>query len=118
VSGVSQPNWNNYDSSIIYGNLSASASLASPLPASESVALNYMNATNDSYTDKGLGTAFGKDKIFETVNVEFEQQSAPAWVAAIHYDTIQGLKRRGIIIDSKPNPFPAYKNGCHVPRRR
>jgi hypothetical protein len=60
-----------------------------------------------------LGTGQGADKSFKTTSVSFiRESSTPDWVAVIHYDTLTGLRRRGILIENKkPNAFPGY-NSC------
>jgi len=67
-----------------------------------------------------IGTGFGAKQDFHTVKVNFERSSAtPDESFEITYDTREGLKRRGVNLDRKPeaahpNPFPADQ-GCKPP---
>jgi len=76
-----------------------------------------MRGVTKSFTaseqSKPLGTGQGADKSFKTTSVSFVRESStPDWVAVIHYDTLTGLRRRGILIENKkPNAFPGY-NSC------
>jgi hypothetical protein len=71
----------------------------------------------------------GEDKTFTTRMTEFEREDAnkPAWQTFIVYDTLKGLRKRGVPVDpiideSLVNAFPASPDltspGCYVPRNR
>ncbi len=76
--------------------------------------------------DKSIGTGFGEATGFETQDVEFDKDSdSPSSVFILYYDTVQGLKRRGVPVErfrnyatETANPFPASPNitgGCTPP---
>src|ERR1700722_3307995 len=82
----------------------------------DSVSSSPMRGVTRSFTGaepKPLGTGQGADQTFKTTSVSFVRESStPDWVAVIHYDTLTGLRRRGILIENKkPNAFPGY-NSC------
>lgn len=73
-----------------------------------------------------LGTGFGEATKFNTTKVEFEREDQPHGVMVFHYDTLQGLKRRGVPTEAftrkaekYANPFPASPDllgeGCRIP---
>lgn len=82
--------------------------------------------------DAPLGTKFGDATEFKTHRVEFEaaDPSNPDAVFVFYYDTIRGLKRRGVPTEaftksyqssrSQPNPFPGSpeitSGGCPIPK--
>lgn len=92
--------------------------------------------TMDWFEPKGgeapLGTKFGDATDFETHKVEFEAADPhnPDAVFVFYYDTIRGLKRRGVPTEAftksyqsnrkQPNPFPGspeiVNNGCPIPK--
>lgn len=79
--------------------------------------------------DTGVGTAFGDSTSFKTERVEFEAEHphSPDAVMVFYYDTLRGLKRRGVPTDAfspksyqtEPNPFPGSPSimgsGCKPP---
>jgi len=75
---------------------------------------------SDMDATASLGTGFGADVKFDTVKVKFERDSNPVWIAVLNYDTIQGLRKRGIFIqNSTPKAFPGFQEtGCYVPKNR
>lgn len=84
------------------------------------------NVQTDLDADKSLGTGFGDATEFKTKDTEFEKATdTPDSVFVMYYDTIQGLKKRGVPVESfrpaphiEPNPFPASPNvtsGCKPP---
>jgi hypothetical protein len=78
-------------------------------------------ATNFVEQEGDLGTGFGDDTKFETSSTEFERKSFPDWIAVINYDTLQGLRKKGIFINHNPNnkAFPGYNDsGCYIPKKR
>lgn len=75
----------------------------------------------NSIQESDLGTGFGDDTKFETSSTEFERKSFPDWIAVINYDTLQGLRKKGIFINHNPNnkAFPGYNDsGCYIPKKR
>lgn len=75
---------------------------------------------------KSLGTGFGDATEFKTQDTEFEKASDnPDSVFVMYYDTVQGLKKRGVPVEKfrpattiEPNPFPAspgVTQGCKPP---
>jgi hypothetical protein len=82
---------------------------------------NY-NSNEFDMVENSIGTGFGDDTKFETVTIEFERQKNNDWFAVINYDTIQGLRKRGIFFVNSPKAkaFPNFKEseGCHIPVRR
>ena len=101
----------------------SSASL-SKRSISRSVEQNNMQITTSSFfpmEETSMGTSFGDDKKFETVMVEFERNSNYDWISVINYDTIQGLRKRGVLVFNSPKAkaFPNFKDeGCPIPSRR
>jgi hypothetical protein len=83
-------------------------------------AVGYSEPIAMASASPSLGTGFGEDTRFETRTVEFENEKNPSWIGVINYDTIQGLRKRGIYVaSSNAKAFPGYKeNGCHVPQNR
>lgn len=88
------------------------------------------NNTNDyvniSYKASEVGTGFGDATVFNTLSAEFEKESSfPITIMFMYYDTIRGLKKRGVPIErfqksftEEPNPFPASPSvysGCKPP---
>lgn len=75
-----------------------------------------------------VGTGFGDDKEFKTSTVKFTRHDPknPAETFVIMYDTIQGLRKRGVPVDAVKNPlknaFPASPEladkGCRIPSNR
>lgn len=76
--------------------------------------------------DKSLGTGFGDATEFKTQDTEFDKASDnPDSVFVMYYDTVQGLKKRGVPVEKfrpattiEPNPFPAspgVTQGCKPP---
>ena len=51
-----------------------------------------------------------------------EIEDSPDWIGVIHYDTLQGLKKKGIVVYEKPanaKAFPGYSEmGCYIPKNR
>ncbi len=95
-----------------------------PFPPVDNVFVGYAHADVDS--DKSLGTGFGEATEFKTHDTEFEKASdSPDSIFVLYYDTVQGLKKRGVPVEqfrpesvSEPNPFPASPNvtsGCRTP---
>lgn len=87
-----------------------------------SVGQNNIQITASSAMEEtSMGTSFGNDKKFETVMVEFERNSNHDWISVINYDTIQGLRKRGVLFFNSPKAkaFPKFKDeGCPIPSRR
>ncbi len=86
----------------------------------------HVSSNIDQDANKSLGTGFGESTGFQTQDTEFERASvSPESVFIMYYDTIQGLKNRGVPIEqfrpsptNTPNPFPASPNitrGCEPP---
>jgi len=108
--------------------MNASSMVATSSPQSfdgvASASLNNVVSQNyyePVFEEKSLGTGFGDDVKFETTKVDFERKGNPEWVAIINYDTIQGLRKRGIFINNSPTAkaFPGFKDeGCYVPTKR
>lgn len=83
-------------------------------------------ATMDWYEypqEKGLGTAFGEETAFKTNDTYFDAESQPTFIDTILYDTLLGLKKRGVVVD-EPSPvskafpnYPVKTDGCWVPKR-
>lgn len=80
----------------------------------------------DADVGKSLGTGFGEATEFKTQDAEFERATeSPDSVFVMYYDTLQGLKKRGVPTEqfrpapvSTPNPFPAspsVTSGCKPP---
>ena len=70
---------------------------------------------------QALGTKFGDDAKFETVTKSFEKEENPSWIGILNYDTIQGLRKRGIFVikSNHAKAFPDYNElGCHIPHKR
>lgn len=95
--------------------------------ASESpVTMDWMPTSDTS--SSSVGTGFGDDKDFRTTTVKFERRdpSNPDASFVVQYDTLQGLRRRGVRVDEVKSPlqnaFPASpelaRDGCHIPRNR
>lgn len=76
--------------------------------------------------EKSLGTGWGDEQKFETTSVNFERATTyPEYVGTIIYDTLIGLRKRGVHVDDETdtNPvasaFPGWSgNGCYVPKNR
>lgn len=81
-----------------------------------------------SATTSSVGTGFGEDTSFKTQNVKFERANnyQPDETIVLMYDTLAGLRKRGVPVDPVKNPvenaFPnspyLAKDGCRVPKRR
>lgn len=83
----------------------------------------FMSSSSQSMNsvDNSLGTAFGEDTKFETTTTTFNRMDYADWIAVINYDTIQGLRKRGIFIESKQaKAFPnmSQEGFCHIPKKR
>lgn len=146
-----EPNWNDYDNQGLinggwreqYGSISGGLSSSSMGCMSSSnytgtttryvgdnlvgvgmkgMSMNYASPDISAYSvETGLGTQFGDDKRFDTTSSTFNREYTPAWVAVINYDTLQGLRKRGIFVkeNNHAKAFPDYKEvGCHIPKRR
>jgi hypothetical protein len=76
-----------------------------------------------NYSAQNLGTGFGSAEVNEVTGTLFTPSTEdPVLVAAIYYDDIAGLRKRGIKIserqrkeESLPNPFPRDA-GCKPPK--
>jgi hypothetical protein len=73
----------------------------------------------------GLGTAWGAQTAFHTSQTTFERAypKTPTFVQVYTYDTIQGLRRRGVPVDEVTrNPtqqaFPGMNDGCYIPKNK
>ncbi len=112
------------DSSISYTNSGVGVGInnLSSMGAMRSVGQNNMQIVASGVMEEtSMGTAFGDDKKFETTTVEFERKSNFDWIGVINYDTIQGLRKRGVLIVNSPKAkaFPNFKDeGCPIPSRR
>ena len=74
-----------------------------------------------TFNENGMGTGWGDSKKFETTNTSFDMKDNPSWIAVINYDTIHGLRKKGVIKDkqAQSKAFPNYKSdGCYVPTQR
>lgn len=91
-------------------------SVASPGETQEQPQSVYFNQVQPS-----LGTGFGDKAAHRVHEVAFEKASeTPEDVAELHYDSREGLQRRGVDLRKKPvvgtpNPFPGEKF-CHPPK--
>lgn len=67
-----------------------------------------------------VGTGFGETKDFQTHKTEFDRAVRPLEILVIHYDTLQGLRNRGVEVDlpktAVQSAFPGYNDGCYIPR--
>lgn len=69
-----------------------------------------------------IGVGFGYQTDFATRDVDFEPKSStPDAIIAVHYDTRDGLERRGVKLRkevdvAQPNPFPATPRFCKPPK--
>lgn len=75
----------------------------------------------------GLGTGMGADQSYNTRKVTFKRAtpSVPVYTRVITYDTLRGLRKRGVpvdIINPLSNAFPASpqlsSGGCRIPSNR
>jgi hypothetical protein len=124
-----------YNAASAIGQISASSASASSLRGVTGGTVEQMNTLSAKSTNQtpifngfsevleetSLGTGFGKDTKFETTSIKFDKKDDPVWIAVINYDTIQGLRKRGIFINKTSNSkaFPGLKEkGCYVPVRR
>lgn len=86
----------------------------------------------DPDADKSLGTGFGKATGFNTVETTFERETPtqPQAIFVFYYDSLRGLKRRGVPVERfqksykksgvEANPFPKSPGltgatGCPLP---
>ena len=71
-----------------------------------------------SCAPQDMGTGFGDETEFKTVNVDFERGAKMGDGIELFYDDRQGLKKHGIVLDAVPSTtipkaFPG--TGCKVP---
>lgn len=88
----------------------------------------FVNSITTQAASASVGTGFGEDTSFQTRNVSFERANnyQPDQTIVLMYDTLAGLRKRGVPVDPPRNPvenaFPnspyLAKDGCRVPRRR
>lgn len=87
--------------------------------------INAASVSSESVS-QDIGTGFGKETNFKTVEVNFEKanSSNPDCILAIYYNTAKNLERMGISlrrkhnVEHKANPFPNYASpsaGCKPP---
>jgi hypothetical protein len=70
-----------------------------------------------SAVKQGIGTEFGKQIDDRAVVVDFSANDTPDKIITIFYDSLENLKKRGVIKSVKigrPNPFPGV--GCKPPK--
>lgn len=86
-----------------------------PLQASAAVNASFVGDT----PIQSIGTEWGNNQEFKTTSVYFNAETNASEVISIYYDSIQGLKQRGIEIrkpkKAEPDPFPGYKGHCPPP---
>jgi hypothetical protein len=90
-------------------NSAAISSACSAMPLSASV--------GTSAVKQDIGTEFGKQINDRVAVVDFSVKDTPDKIITIFYDSLENLKRRGIIKPVKigrPNPFPCV--GCKPPK--
>lgn len=88
-----------------------------------SLSMNDSNNTVNCYnmSSAGLGTGFGDKKSHKVESKNFERATvAPIEIATLYYDTLDGLKRRGVDVDYRlqvsPSPFPKESAYCEPPK--
>lgn len=70
-----------------------------------------------------VGTGYGEDKSFKTVDVNYEFYGTPTETLVVYYDDKQGLVTRGVIQrpkhhTHKAEAFPGFNpDGCPAPKR-
>jgi hypothetical protein len=87
----------------------SSACSATPLSNTTSVGV--------SAVKQDIGTEFGKQIDDRVISVDFSTKDTPDKIITIFYDSLENLKKRGIIKSVKigrPNPFPGV--GCKPPK--
>lgn len=133
-----------YTSGSVFRSMGASRGLMSKGgPSLEGMSFNSSNASGLNQFTKSIatmdfiepqaasasvGTGFGEDTAFKTRNVTFERANnyQPDSTIVLMYDTLAGLRKRGVPVDPAPNPvqnaFPnspyLANDGCRVPKRR
>lgn len=62
------------------------------------------------------GTKMGQEKYDRVVKVDFEPDDNRKSVIKLYYDTVEGLRRKGVPIDgNEPNPFPGEPDNLYCP---
>lgn len=89
------------------GDVAAAEAAPSPRAAKSK---GYGRATRRQ-TSNNIGTQYGESVYSNVVEVEFRRaSSSPARVLSLRYDDVNGLRAKGVIVDSyysgTPNPFP------------
>jgi hypothetical protein len=72
---------------------------------------------------QGVGTMYGEEREFKTVEVDYEFKASASETLLIYYDTKDNLIQRGIIKPKKhrndmPTAFPNYSDGVPRPVRK
>jgi hypothetical protein len=105
------------------GNPTWSATTATTASDSYVVPQNTAGISLQSAAVNNLGTEFGKQTQFQSVEAAFEK-GLVVKTAVLNYDDSKGLKARGIVLErpsrqylnTTPNPFPASTSGCVPPK--
>jgi hypothetical protein len=91
--------------------------------APSSASLN--NVFTSNIEPESVGTGFGDDHAFKTSTVVFTRADnyTPVATHVIYYDTLKGLRRKGVPVDvvQGPSAFPASPHlniGCRIPKKR
>jgi hypothetical protein len=104
-------------------NTTVNASLASGQQMSSTMDGAISGSGDMASASASLGTAWGNEQTFNTVSTHFNKAgSNPNWIAVINYDTIQGLRKRGVPVDdtrkAEAKAFPGHNpDGCYIPKR-
>lgn len=121
------PDWSlksySQNNSMLSGSGSAGASAGLPQNSAT------WSASSAPVNDAPLGTAWGQEQTFQTQQTTFERANPyqPTYVQVYTYDTIQGLRKRGVPVDEPvkhpvTSAFPAspyIKNdGAYVPKSK
>lgn len=76
----------------------------------------------NNFERQHVGTGWGKEKEFHTRAVHYDFETQPCETLLIYYDSLKGLRNRGINVQVKtqhyvaPNAFPGYRDGCPYPK--
>lgn len=105
----------------------AAVGAAPTLQHSQTIAMN-MTSVSPEAVSQEIGTGFGAERDFKTVEVNFEKNNPnnPDCILAIYYNTARNLEKMGISlrrkhnVEHKANPFPNYSSpssstGCKPP---